>query len=248
MLKYLIGIDDTDNLQSRGTGFLVRTLGQLINEKGLGITGGITRHQLLFDPRVPYTSHNSSACLEVETNQPVLLWDFMIDYLEKNCASGSDCGLCMIESSKIPTSIIEWGNLAKVELVNKQLALQLAKAESIKLVGLTGTHDGVIGAMAGVGLRASGNDGRFVNLKGVDIRSITGISCLKNLKEKVEIHQAVTMNNEIIDDFAPISLDGGWFRPVLKNGLITLILNNTKNYELNSYELADKEYIKSISN
>ena len=84
MITYLIGIDDTDNLESRGTGFLSRSMGEAITVSGLGITGGITRHQLLFDPRVPYTSHNSSACLEVTTSKPDELWEFMMDFLVKS--------------------------------------------------------------------------------------------------------------------------------------------------------------------
>jgi hypothetical protein len=60
-MKLLIGIDDTDNLESRGTGYCVRQLANWLSEKNLVVPLGITRHQLLVDPRIPYTSHNSSA-------------------------------------------------------------------------------------------------------------------------------------------------------------------------------------------
>lgn len=66
-MKLLIGIDDTDNLESRGTGYRVRQLANWLSEKNLVVPLGITRHQLLVDPRIPYTSHNSSACLVVES-------------------------------------------------------------------------------------------------------------------------------------------------------------------------------------
>ena len=56
----LIGLDDTDNAVSRGTGYLARTLlGELARRGCRPI--GVTRHQLLLDARIPYTSHNSSA-------------------------------------------------------------------------------------------------------------------------------------------------------------------------------------------
>ncbi|HOP03092.1 MAG TPA: hypothetical protein PL017_03615 [Tenuifilaceae bacterium] len=247
MSNYLIGIDDTDNLESRGTGFLSRSMGEAITSSGLGITGGITRHQLLFDPRVPYTSHNSSACLEVSSTKPNELWDFMVDFLLKSCATGSDCGLCMVEREKVPQSVIEWGKLAKTDLVNRGMAENLAKAEGIRLIGLTGTHDGIIGAMAGVGLRAWGNDGRFISLKGKDIRTISGVNSIANLKKLVEIHRAITPEGFEIDEETHIDLNG-WMRPVLKDGLITIVLNKTTNNEQFQYQLADKEYIKSISN
>ena len=61
-----IGIDDTDNLTSRGTGSRARELIELLEEKKLAKGLAVTRHQLLVDDRVPYTSHNSSACLVVK--------------------------------------------------------------------------------------------------------------------------------------------------------------------------------------
>jgi hypothetical protein len=62
-VKIFIGIDDTDNLETRGTGYQARTLGQSLSEAGLFEMRTVTRHQLLVDRRIPFTSHNSSACL-----------------------------------------------------------------------------------------------------------------------------------------------------------------------------------------
>ncbi|MGH2717450.1 MAG: hypothetical protein ACRDJU_02570, partial [Actinomycetota bacterium] len=59
----LIAIDDTDNRDSRGTGAGSRALLEALLDAELGQPVGITRHQLLVDPAIPYTSHNSSACL-----------------------------------------------------------------------------------------------------------------------------------------------------------------------------------------
>jgi len=243
---YLVGIDDTDNLESRGTGFIGRTMGERINESGLGICGGVSRHQLLFDQRVPYTSHNSSLCLELESDKPDQMWELMVDYLLKACAPGSDCGLCMVEADKVPDSIVEWGLTAKRDLVKQVDAHSLAKKEKIRLIGLTGNHDGVIGAMAAVGLRASGNDGRFVGLKGVDVRTIIGVKTLAEIKKLVLLHRIVTTNGELVDEHSQISLEG-WLRPVHRDGLITLIVNKIENNGEFSYQLATKEHIKSIS-
>ena len=70
MNKWLIGIDDTDNLESRGTGHLARQLARLLESAISGLRiGSITRHQLLVDPRIPYTSHNSSACVQAEFDE-----------------------------------------------------------------------------------------------------------------------------------------------------------------------------------
>jgi len=245
-MLYLIGIDDTDNLESRGTGFVGRTMGETINKMGLGVCGGISRHQLLFDQRVPYTSHNSSLCLEVESDKPNELWDLMVDYLLGACAPGSDCGLCMVEAERIPKSVIKWGQTAKRDLLKQVDAFNLAKKEGIKLVGLTGNHDGVIGSMAAIGLRASGNDGRFVSLKGVDVREISGVMNLKQLQKLVHLDQIMTDEEMVLDEKTPVSLEG-WLRPVHRKGLITLIVNKIENNNEYEYQLASKEYIKSIS-
>ena len=245
-MRYLVGIDDTDNLESRGTGFIGRTMGERITASGIGVCGGVSRHQLLFDQRVPYTSHNSSLCLELESGKPDEMWKMMVDYLLELCAPGSDCGLCMVEADKVPESIVEWGLTAKRDLVRQVDAHDLAKKERIKLIGLTGNHDGVIGAMAAIGLRASGNDGRFVGLKGVDVRTITGVKSPKEIKELVHLHRVVTTEGEPVDDESPISLEG-WLRPVHRDGLITLIVNKIDNNGEFSYQLASKEHIKGIS-
>lgn len=246
-MRYFVGIDDTDNLESRGTGYVGRTMAELIVANGLGTTGAISRHQLLFDPRVPYTSHNSSLCIEVETSKPDELLNFMISYLLKACAVGSDCGLCVVDADNVPSSVIEWGRTAKQDLVKQIDGLNLAKRENITLIGLTGNHDGVIGSMAAVGLRASGNDGRFVALKGTEVRTITGIKTSAELKKLVEVHQIVTPSGDVIDDSSSILLEG-WLRPVHRNGLITLIVNKIDNCNEYGYKLADKDFIKSISN
>ncbi|KPK74876.1 MAG: hypothetical protein AMJ79_12975, partial [Phycisphaerae bacterium SM23_30] len=60
MATILIGIDDTDNAASRGTGFLARQLFRQCQNRQLRPLG-VTRHQFLIDPRIPYTSHNSGA-------------------------------------------------------------------------------------------------------------------------------------------------------------------------------------------
>lgn len=245
-MVFLVGIDDTDNLESRGTGFVGRSMGEEIGKLGLGVCGGISRHQLLFDQRIPYTSHNSSLCLEVETDKPDELWNFMIDFLIRTCAPGSDCGLCMIQNNIVPRSLIDWGLNAKRLILTQTDAFQLAEKENIRLIGLTGNNDGVIGSLAAMGLRASGNDGRFVSLKGVDVRLINGIKTPNELKKLVLLHQVLTEKGEFVADHSQISLDG-WLRPVHREGKITLIVNKIDNNNEYGYQLATKEYIKSIS-
>ncbi len=156
-----IGIDDTDNKTSRGTGRLARAIaGTLMSRYALR---GVTRHQFLVDPRIPYTSHNSSATLQLledgnvdlvalaDAVQAVMLADFQ---------PGSDPGLCVART--VTPEMIAFGKRAKVEVLNQQQAREIAEHSGCILRGLGGTQDGVIGAVAGVGLAATGDDGRFI--------------------------------------------------------------------------------------
>src|SRR5207248_117992 len=64
MIDLLMGVDDTDVVGRKpGTGRLARELGARLEAQGHARLVGVVRQQLLVDPRIPYTSHNSPACL-----------------------------------------------------------------------------------------------------------------------------------------------------------------------------------------
>ena len=97
--RVLVGIDDTDNLTSPGTGWIAQSLQKELASQGLGEPLGVTRHQLFLDPRVPYTSHNSSACLALATpGDPDLdaIERCAAQFLRDHAADGSDPGLAIV--------------------------------------------------------------------------------------------------------------------------------------------------------
>jgi hypothetical protein len=63
---------------------------------------------------------------------------------------------------KVPGAIVEFGRRAKEHLVTMPEAWSLAESYGIRLAGLGGDRNGVIGALAAVGLAATGEDGRYV--------------------------------------------------------------------------------------
>jgi hypothetical protein len=73
---------------------------------------------------------------------------------------GSDPGLCVTRS--VPQAVADFGRRSQRELVTQREARALAAQYGIALRGLGGDEDGVIGALAAVGLAATGNDGRYV--------------------------------------------------------------------------------------
>ena len=58
-----VGIDDTDIVGSPGTNQLARLIVRRLGSVARGAV--ICRHQLFFDPRVPYTSGNGSASIQL---------------------------------------------------------------------------------------------------------------------------------------------------------------------------------------
>lgn len=164
-MRVFVCIDDTDNLESRGTGELADILAQAIEKRGWGKCSGITRHQLLVHPDVPYTSHNSSMCFETRLNHDNLpeLINFAAEFLVRESAVGSDPGLCIavIDRDYEINLLEDFGHRAKIQVLTKQEAYDLAQKLGVHLSEHGGTGQGVIGALAGVGLRLTGADGRF---------------------------------------------------------------------------------------
>ena len=160
-----VGIDDTDNLQSRGTGHLVRTLAEELRAAGLGTPLSVTRHQLLVHPDIPYTSHNSSMCFPAEIGDEDLeaLTAWCQASLAAESVEAADPGLCVVAVDRLerPAVLVEYGREAKRRVFAKEEAYRLAEELGVHLSEHGGTGIGVIGALAGAGLRLSGEDGRF---------------------------------------------------------------------------------------
>ena len=164
-MNYIISIDDTDMPGTKGTGWLVQVLCERLSADYHAECSSISRHQLFVHDDVPYTSHNSSMCFEisVEADRIASIIDYMAGYLEENAESGSDPGLCVAPVSKELACgrLIDFGRQAKICVLSKSAAYDLARKAHIHLTEHGGTGDGVIGALAGVGLRLSGEDGRY---------------------------------------------------------------------------------------
>lgn len=209
-------IDDTDNLDSPGTGEILENIGEGIVNNGWGQVSYITRHQFLIHEDIKYTSHNSSMCFLIETspeNSPGLTHEechekiiaYGKKYLLENGAEGSDPGLCVADLEKISPDeigkLITFGSRAKREVLSKEEAYRLAEEiEGVHLSEHGGTGDGIIGAIAGCGLRLSGNDGK---IKGkIKVADPGEIISAKELKKRynAEAVRTVPEGIEVEDD------------------------------------------------
>jgi hypothetical protein len=226
--RVLVGIDDTDNLTSPGTGWIAQRLQKELATQGLGEPLGITRHQLLRDPRVPYTSHNSSACLALATpGAPHLdaIEGCAAQFLRDHAAEGSDPGLAIVATDVAQPdrqALTAFGSAAKREIIDQTTARTLAAQHEVLLSGHGGTEDGVIGALAAVGLHLHGSDGFFLWMP--DIRDMRpGWCTYQHLIHTLPIDDARTLDGHRPTPQTTVEISP-WIRPLLLGGHAVLLL------------------------
>lgn len=241
-MRILIGIDDTDNIETEGTGHRVRMLTQRLTAGGLAQGRGITRHQLLVSPEIPYTSHNSSACLDADAVPERLeeIWALCRDFLLAESAPGSDAGLCLAIFEQADGEVCAFGLRAKQEVLRKASALELAASKGIRLEGLTGDGGGVIGALAGVGLHAAGADGRYLWMP--NLRELSGRIPAGELCRQTGLGAVMTLDGKTIAPHELVDL-GGWPRPVLRGGQAVLLVEEDQD----GWRCLGKEIVKRLT-
>lgn len=221
-MKIYLGFDDTDTHDSLyGTGKLVRWFQRAL-PAGCDCLG-VVRQQLFVCDEIPFTSHNSAACLIADVPDPNLLDEIIekaVHHLEHYAVDGSDPGLCVVTEfeSSIP-SLIDFGHLCTHSVAAQRQAIEAA--QNVHLSGHGGTNDGIIGAVAAVGLTVSGWSGRFIEF-----------GDLRNLPEAVTVAKLNDMGIEVVsmerDARVPAPDDlvftNGWLRPRLVGYLPALFV------------------------
>jgi len=219
MPRILIGIDDTDNDASIGTGRLARQLADQCCQRGVPVAG-VTRHQFLVDPAIPYTSHNSGACIMVDADAGTAAMTFAFEFVGEHSAVGSDPGVCIALVDQVSDKLMEFGTAASREVLTMDRAFALAERAGVLLRGLGGTCQGVIGALASVGQCAGGNEGRFLDLPG--LRLLHGCVARRRYEEMGIRVMHSTEGIQPGEDDRYETLD--WVRPRLIGGKPVLVV------------------------
>lgn len=224
-MKIYVGIDDTDSIDQGATGESANQLIKLIEERRWGSCQGLTRHQLLLHPAIPYTSHNSSMCFTADLEAANLhsLIEEAGKFLEQNSAPGSDPGLCVAVEEQLERveELIAYGYETKVRVMTKAEAYGLAGKLGVHLSEHGGAGIGVIGALAGVGLRMTNNDGRFqgkLKLKGPG-----ATMSVAEIKSSSPVETVQSLAGRILRDDEELRL-GKKLKTVLLNGKRTLLV------------------------
>ncbi len=246
----LIGIDDTDDPDFHiGTGRLVRNLALHLLKTRPGISGyAVIRHQLLIHPDIPYTSHNSPACLKLEfhdrRSEDLKLWQTEISaYLHQTASPLAHPGLCLMWNSECPESLYEYG----VSAAHRVLTIESARAAirshgTILLKKLWGTGQGIIGALSACVLTAQGYCGRFLEYNGV-LRNITSDVTAGDLLGKGVVVASINAKAAPVQAEDVIRLDD-WPRPRLIGGRPVLFVQKSEGFLLPFDKKGKKERVE----
>lgn len=226
-MEWLLGIDDTDVLGHKpGTGRLARELGAHLVEAADIRLVGVVRQQLLVDPRIPYTSHNSPACVVLEAADSAAvasrIFAVAMAYVLAHCASGSDPGVCLAPRVGLPAAVTAFGIHASHVVLAKDDAERIATEYDLRLAPLAGTGDGIIGALAAVGLTAGGDAGRFLDYGG-GLRELGDQVAAAELYDRGIRCVSLSRNGEVVPPDALLET-GGWLRPRLLGGRPVLLV------------------------
>ena len=225
-MRIFVGFDDTDNPEAnQGTGKLARWFEDKLPE-GCRMEG-VLRQQLMIHDDIPYTSHNSAACVilnALDLSVMQTLVSEAISHLEINSLEGSDPGICMVcEKDPSLSTLIEFGYKCTREIVTQKEAIQAA--HNAHLSGHGGTNDGIIGAAAAVGLTASGWNGRFIEYGG--LRNLPEIIPVSELERSMMLVVSIDRDTKVP---APDDLvyTKGWIRPRLWGGKPVVLVTPIK--------------------
>ncbi|WP_051280801.1 hypothetical protein [Anaerovorax odorimutans] len=228
-MRILICVDDTDDLtKTTSTGTIAELIEKEIKKLG-GITElGITRHQLLLHEDIAYTSHNSSMCFPADIDKE--LYEQVCNTAEKvlldNIVPSACPGLCICIPEKVtsPEELIAFGCRAKKEVIKKEEAYNLAnKLGGISLTEHGNTGAGIIGALAGIGLRLSGWDGTFRGK--LKMKNGEKVISAKDFCDETGVSQVLNLDGSPISMSTIINIDK-FAKAVLWNGEKTILADS----------------------
>lgn len=226
-MYFLLGIDDTDSIESQDTSKLALSLGKRLESLSYARLINISCHQLLQHPSIPSTSTNVACCLllDAETLKIREIDLACRELLHRESAPLSNPGFALAAWNQFDPEIVVWGKQAKINQLFRSDAISLGRQHGISMAGILGSGIGVIGALAAVGLRYEGNDGW--------ISWMPGMARTQGIHTQIQLSQFIQFDRiETESGKRPAFDDRIWFsetiKPVLKNGKVTLLVSAGK--------------------
>jgi len=164
-MKIFVALDDSRQLDGAKAGETASILTRFIEENGWGKCAIPSRHRLYSHPDTGCKKHNTARSFSADIAEEYLadFIDYACNLIKSTGALDCNTGLAVAvpELMENTDDLIDYAYRVKEEIVNKAEALGFAKKPGIYLFELSGNGQGIIGALAGAGLRITGNDGQF---------------------------------------------------------------------------------------
>jgi hypothetical protein len=216
MIRLVIGVDDTDMPGTPGTNQLARRIADAL-PPGFSFDV-VLRHQLLFDRRVPYTSHNGCASIGLQAEPghgAAELLEPLRRLVREFAPPGSDPGLCILHRATPFAEILAFANRCQREPVHQADALDLARKHAIHLEPLGGTGDDAILARGVDEIRAAATDQSRAT--GIDERRADAIDETSTAGSSAGARPGETVTAGLVDV-------GKHLRPAFRDGRIVLFV------------------------
>ncbi len=253
LASVVVAVDDTDDAtRCTSTGEIASLIAAAAVDLGGYLRLEVTRHQLLLRDDIPYTSHNSSMVFEAlippgliddlreraiaiivahraETSDPGLCFACVPDQAGQGWCTATSAGSEAREVALAVSELVSFGRRAKVEFCSKETAYALAaRVPWVVLSEHGGDGAGIVGALAGVGLRLGGCDGRFRGKWNFAKLCAGELSCSVGAVEHRLARdfrgpvQLVDERGMPLDPVLPFSLDAEG-KPILYDGALTVV-------------------------
>lgn len=166
---YYLGVDDTGQPGKAGTRELSLELGLHLQSLGLARLVHVSEHALLPSPEIANASVNLAYCLTFEADklrQRELDMESRV-YILRNASAGSNAGFALARADAVTGHILSFAQACRSLVMERRDAVDLARKSGVNTAGLIGTGAGIIGALAAVGWRWQGSDGKITWMPGL---------------------------------------------------------------------------------
>jgi hypothetical protein len=217
-----VGIDNTSNNESVGTAKFARRVAKKISDKYP--VYAVSRHQFYLHPKINYSTYNFGAVIHLNCDDEKVVDDIFLrikGIMENEFNTESNPGLAVAHEKQISPAVINYGKDAKKSILTQERAVDLAINSNIKLEGFGKTKNGVIGAIASIGLAATKNDGRFLQIG--NIRTIKEPQLIENFI-KAGIEKIFTLDGRRITNGILFNDDNKPVKPSPINGEVILFV------------------------
>jgi len=225
-MRIYVGIDDSRQLDGYKAGETASRLVEAIATNGWGQAQIPSRHRLYPHPSTGCRKHNTARSFSADIEDealPVFL-EYAATQIQDLLTPDSNTGLAIVIPEQMDNyqELVDYAYRVKEELVAQDEARRFADQRGVFLLELNGTGRGIIGALAGAGLRSTGNDGQFrgkLQMGGEDYAVVS----VGAIVAQTHVEQVKSMDFQILEFDERVRL-GEKVKIVLLDGLYTLMV------------------------